>query len=113
MSDPREPLGQVVHQVRRDFEAERSALKDRPGFLMLPWEERHPEQRELDMRIGSAVAARAVADLKAQVREVVDGWMAHYPAGGWPEDLAEAVRQVIGRDEQDQERTDEGEAPNG
>jgi hypothetical protein len=67
--DPREPLGRVVHQTRRDFEAERSALKDRPGFLMHPWEERHWEQRELDMRMGAAVAAAVLEPFNAALPE--------------------------------------------
>ena len=61
-TDPREPLGRTVHQTRIAFEAERSALKDRPGFILAPWEERHPEQQELDMRIGHAVAVHALTE---------------------------------------------------
>ncbi len=62
MTDPREPYGRIVHEQRVAFESERSALKDRPGFILQPWEDRHPEQRELDMRIGAAVGAQALAD---------------------------------------------------
>ncbi len=100
MTDLREPLGRIVHQVRLDFEAERSALKDRPGFLMHPWEERHPEQRELDMRIGAAVAQYATAAAEAalaEVRQTVATFLAvrgeHTEAG----DLAEGIRQVLDR----------------
>ena len=59
MADDREPLGRIVHETRLAFNAE---LEHPRGLL--PWEERHPSQRELDMRIASAVAARAVADAK-------------------------------------------------
>lgn len=59
MTDPREPLGRIFHeQGRLTVNAERE--KPFPGVG--PWEDRTDEQRELDMRGASAVAARAVAD---------------------------------------------------
>jgi len=61
MADPREPLGRIVHDTRCAFAAEA-----RPHYIPAAWEQRDPEQRELDMRIGSAVAARAVADAKLE-----------------------------------------------
>jgi hypothetical protein len=57
MSDDREPLGRVVNEIRGAFAAE-----VRPHYVPATWEQRTPEQRELDMRIGSAVAAQAVHD---------------------------------------------------
>ena len=62
MGDPREPLGRLVHDVRLACEAGRAEAEGRQRFILPPWEERDDWQRELDMRIGSAVAARAVAD---------------------------------------------------
>lgn len=64
-TDPREPLGRLVHEQRLAFNAE----KERP-FVLLPWEDRDEGQRELDMRIGSAVAARALADWEAERTEL-------------------------------------------
>ena len=57
MADDREPLGRLVHEQRLAVNAE---LEHPRGLL--PWEQRAPMQQELDMRIGSAVAAQAVAD---------------------------------------------------
>lgn len=139
-SDPRESLGRIVHETRRDFEAERSELKDRPGFILQPWEERHPEQQELDMRIGSAVAARAVADAKgsagmarqrvlrtrmaldaaearlAEIRETVSTFLAYYGDSGLASlrvagDLAHGILQVLDRDGETRERAGEKETP--
>lgn len=69
MADNREPYGQIVHEIRLAYNAE---LPHPRGVL--PWPEREAGQQEMDMRIGSAVAARAVddagfaqADLAAQV----------------------------------------------
>lgn len=56
--DPREPYGQVFHeQGRLTVNAER----EKP-FAVGKWEDRTDEQREIDMRGASAVAAQAVAD---------------------------------------------------
>ena len=57
MADDREPYGRLVHEQRLAVNAER-----RKPFGVVPWEERDDEQRELDMRIGAAVAVQAVAD---------------------------------------------------
>jgi hypothetical protein len=62
MSDDRESLGRLVHETRLAHEAERAAAEGRATFLLGAWEDRTDHQRELDMRIGSAVAVRAVAD---------------------------------------------------
>jgi hypothetical protein len=135
MPDPRDP-GRIVHRVRRDFEAERSSLKDRPGFLLQPWEERHPEQRDLDNRIYSVVAEIVTAKVRGQfghaLREhylagvtsdrarhecnpvcacsdVFLGW--HLTTGGAVEAWIGHVMQVAGGE--DQERSDEKEAGHG
>jgi hypothetical protein len=63
-TDEREPLGRLVHDTRLACEADRAAAEGRDRFNLPPWEERDDFQRELDMRIGSAVAVRAVADAK-------------------------------------------------
>jgi len=52
MTDPREPYGRIVHDQRLAH----NAAMDRP-FGVLPWEQRSSRQRELDMRIGEAVAS--------------------------------------------------------
>jgi len=99
MPDPREPLGRKVHETRIAFEAERSALKDRPGFILAPWEERHPEQQELDMRIGAEVAKAERERVRAAVLEVMATFQTHYgKGGGRVDDLVEAVRQVLDMD---------------
>jgi hypothetical protein len=53
----REALGRLVHETRLACEAERSAAEGRVRFVLGSWEERSDHQRELDMRIGEAVAA--------------------------------------------------------
>ena len=55
-ADDREPYGRIVHEQRLAYRAERERR------LPSPWEDRDPPLRELDMRIGSAVAKRAVHD---------------------------------------------------
>jgi hypothetical protein len=62
VADDREPYGRLVHDTRLACEADRAAAEGRQRFDLPPWEERDDWQRELDMRIGSAVAARAVDD---------------------------------------------------
>ena len=57
MADDREPYGRIVHEIRLAYNTE---LPHPRGVL--PWEQREEGQKEMDMRIGSAVAARAVAD---------------------------------------------------
>src|SRR5215472_6718248 len=54
MADPREPLGRLVRDVWVRWATEQPAVK--PSWL-LPWEELDDGQREVDMRIGEAVAA--------------------------------------------------------
>ena len=62
MSDDREPLGRLVRETWIDWALEQpGAIK--PAWLTR-WEDLDSGQREVDMRIGSAVAVRAVADAK-------------------------------------------------
>ena len=57
MADDREPYGRIVHEIRLAFNTELSHPRG-----VLPWEQRDEGQREMDMRIGSAVAVQAVHD---------------------------------------------------
>ena len=78
MADPREPLGRIVHDQR----VARSAELRQP-FYLSTWEDRDEGQRELDMRIGAAVAVRAVADAKLRNERLeaqVFALGAHMPA---------------------------------
>ena len=78
MTDPREPLGRIVHDQR----VARSAELRQP-FYLSTWEDRDEGQRELDMRIGAAVAVRAVADAKLRNERLeaqVFALGAHMPA---------------------------------
>ena len=65
MTDPREPLGRIVHDQR----VARSAELRQP-FYLSTWEDRDEGQRELDMRIGAAVAVRAVADADIRLEQL-------------------------------------------
>jgi hypothetical protein len=58
MADDREELGRLFHEQGR---VTVNAEREKP-FGVRPWEGRTGEQREIDMRGASAVAARAVAD---------------------------------------------------
>lgn len=69
MPDPREPYGQIVNETRIAFAAEQEDDRGARWFIR-PWEERAPGQRELDMRIGSAVAVRAVADADIRLEQL-------------------------------------------
>jgi hypothetical protein len=61
--------GQIVHEQRLAAEAEAAAKEKRHRFNLGTWDERTPWQREVDERIGSAVAARAVHDAGLAVVE--------------------------------------------
>ena len=77
MADDREPYGRIVHEQRLAYRAERERR------IPSPWEKRDPRLRELDMRIGSAVASRAVADSKLgadRMRVRLFALGAHMPA---------------------------------
>ena len=111
MPDDREPLGRLVHQTRRDF----NAGLDKP-FGLGEWEDRHPKQRELDMQIGAAVAVAVREQDGARLAEVrqaavtfrsVRAGVLHPEA----EALWHAVIQVIDKvplGGQEQERSEEG-----
>ena len=123
MTDPREPLGRIVHDQR----VARSAELRQP-FYLSTWEDRDEGQRELDMRIGAAVAVRAVADAKLRNERLeaqVFALGAHMPAITDALRLAEseamygalarryrAAREALGGGEP-QERTDEKGADHG
>jgi hypothetical protein len=71
--DPREPYGRIFHeQGRLTVNAER----EKP-FRVWPWWQRTDEERELDMRGASAVAAQAVHDAgleNAELRKRLMRW---------------------------------------
>ena len=82
MTDDREALGRIVNETRVAFAAEQEDDRGARWFIR-PWEERAPGQRELDMRIGSAVAVRAVADAgleNERMRVQLFALGAHMPA---------------------------------
>lgn len=59
MDDDREPYGRLVRETWVAWAKEQPDPK--PSWLV-PWKDLDNGQREVDMRIGSAVAARAVHD---------------------------------------------------
>jgi hypothetical protein len=63
-----ETLGRLVHETRLACEADRAAAEGRERFRLSPWEERDGWQRELDMRIGEAVAAAGRERFREQAR---------------------------------------------
>ena len=121
MSDDREPLGRLVRETWIDWALEQpGAIK--PAWLTR-WEDLDSGQREVDMRIGSAVAVRAVADAKLRNERLeaqVFALGAHMPAildalssavaGAEYEALAKPYRaalEALGGTGETQERTDE------
>ncbi len=90
MPDPREPLGRLVHDTRLACEADRAAAEGRQKFNLSPWEERDEHQRELDMRIGAAVAAAERERIAGQTEALA----ANYPEDVFPPDSD--VRDAIG-----------------
>lgn len=78
---PGEGLGPFVHRVRLDF----NAGLERP-FGLVPWDERHPRQRELDERIGETVAAVVRASVRGAFGHVLrEHYLAGIARGGAPE----------------------------
>src|ERR1700722_18112981 len=78
MSDAREPPGRrAPHTPRppRDF----NAGLEKP-FGLGEWEDRHPKQRELDMRIGAAVEAAVRERIAAHIEAIA----ANYPEDVFP-----------------------------
>lgn len=65
-----EALGRLVHQERLDAEAERAEAEGRRRFLLEPWGERTEWQRELDIRIGEAVAAAE----RERIAQLAEAW---------------------------------------
>lgn len=74
-ADDSDALARIVHDQRLAHEADQAAAEGRKRFIMGSWDERAEVQRELDRRIASAVAARAVhdagIDLAAKEMEVL------------------------------------------
>ena len=77
MPDPREPLGRLVHDTRLACEADRAAAEGRERFNLSPWGERDDWQRELDMRIGEAIATAERERVRAVLREHYLAWIRH------------------------------------
>jgi len=63
MTDPREPYGRIVRETWVAWALEQPDVDDHPSWTK-PWDEIPERDREVDMRIGSAVAAQAVHDAK-------------------------------------------------
>ena len=59
MADDREPYGRIVRETWVAWACEQ---RDRKLSWLVPWDNLDAGQREVDMRIGSAVAAKAVHD---------------------------------------------------
>ncbi len=76
MADDREPYGRIVHETRCAWHFEQR-------ITPTPWDGLDSGEQERDMRIGSAVAARAVADAKLdtdRMRVRLFALGAHMPA---------------------------------
>lgn len=105
-TDPREPLGRLVHDTRLAREAEQAEAEGRQRFRLGEWEERTAGQRELDMRIGEAVAAAERERTGAQMAEVREVIRTFFTVHGnntaasltAARDLAEGIRQVLDRE---------------
>ena len=67
MSDPRKTLGRVVRRVWVAWALEQPDPKD--SWLMT-WSELDGGQREVDMRIGEAVAAAACRDAQGELADL-------------------------------------------
>lgn len=78
MADDLDALARLVNEQRQAKNAER----DRP-FAVADWPDRTEDQKDLDRRIASAVAARAVADAglaNERMRAQLFALAAHLPA---------------------------------
>ena len=60
MADDREPYGRIAYETEAAWRQEQEFTRRKP------WNDLSDEQREPFMRIGAAVAARAVADAKLE-----------------------------------------------
>lgn len=88
MPDSREPYGRIVHDIRLAAEAGRAAAEGRVRFDLGTWEYRSDHQRELDMRIGAAVAAAE----RERIRQLAIRHEAFYDAP-CPDGVADCTRQ--------------------
>jgi hypothetical protein len=70
MADDPKSYGPIVHAQRLAHEADQAALEGRQRFALGTWEERTPAQREMDERIGAAVAVRATRDARLELDEL-------------------------------------------
>lgn len=69
MTDPRDLYGRIVNDTRRAYDAEQAAAEGRRGFCIPGWDDRPEFQRELDRRIGEAVAAAVLEPFDAALPE--------------------------------------------
>lgn len=82
MADDRESLGRIVRETWVAWAFEQPDAGDHPSWTK-PYEELAERDREVDMRIGSAIAARAVADAKLEctaMRRRLVALSIHFPA---------------------------------
>lgn len=125
MADDRESLGRIAHVTYRDWLAEQVQRVHGDAVQLGPWEDLTGGMREAYMRIGSAVAARAVADagleadrMRAQlmafaaerdrtVRELKRRADRAVP-GVVRDALLEAVDVVLGQERSDEKGADRG-----
>lgn len=61
MADDRESLGRIVRETWVNWALEQPDVADHASWIV-PWDKLPERDREVDMRIGSAVAAQAVVD---------------------------------------------------
>jgi hypothetical protein len=69
VADDREPLGRIVRETWVAWALEQPDVGDHPSWVK-PWTDLPGRDKEVDMRIGSAVAARALADWEAERAEL-------------------------------------------
>jgi hypothetical protein len=81
VTDPREPLGRLIREEWVKWASEQPDPK--PSWL-LPWEELDAGQREVDMRMGAAVAAAERERAAGQIARHVEQLAASYPEDVFP-----------------------------
>lgn len=82
-ADDREPLGRIAHAIYRDWLTEQVQRMYGDAEQQSSWEDLTEGMREAYMRMGSAVAARAVADAKLdteRMRMQLFALQCHLPA---------------------------------
>ena len=126
MADDRESLGRIVRETWVAWALEQPDVGDHPSWVK-PWGDLPGRDKEVDMRIGSAVAARALADWEAERAELTlarlsrsvtiaritalcRGIKRSAPDGVTPVVAVERVLAITG---EPQERSDEKEAGHG